>query len=80
MNCLRWLHPSSSKTLKKHYDLFIIFPDSWTNLQTFKPVYNDCMPKRYFARFGQSYSYTMGKWHPSLYRRILAVLRRQRES
>ena len=34
MNCLRWLHPSSSKTLKKHYDLFIIFPDSWTNLQT----------------------------------------------
>ena len=32
MNCLRSLHPSKNKTLKKHYDLFIIFPDSWTNL------------------------------------------------
>ena len=34
MNCQRQHHPSNSKTLKKHYDLFIIFPDSWTNLQT----------------------------------------------
>ena len=38
------------------------------------------MPKRYFARFGNSRSYTEGKWYPSLYRRILAVLRRQHKS
>jgi hypothetical protein len=38
------------------------------------------MPKRYFARFGNSRSYTRDKGHPSLYRRILAVLRRQHKS
>jgi hypothetical protein len=45
--------------------------------QTFKPEYNGFMPKRYFSRFGNSVTYTRDKDHPSLYRRILAVLRRK---
>jgi len=45
-----------------------------------KPEYNCYMPKRYFARFGNSISYNRDKGHPSLYRRILAVLRRQHKS